>query len=92
MIEIHDAGMEIEDSQHEPAPAVQESEGISRRASHSPQHSVHTPPGEGRQPREEIPRERRYDKLRKLGATEFWGTTDPLEAERWLRATERIFR
>ena len=46
----------------------------------------------GRQLREELPRERRYDKLRKLGATEFWGTTDPLEAEHWLRATERIFR
>ena len=80
--------MDPEGSLNEPAPAVQESEG----ASHSPQHSIHTLSGVGRQPREEIPRERRYDKLRKLGATEFRGTTDPLEAERWLRATERIFR
>ena len=81
MIEIYNAGMEMGDSQPEPAPTVQESEGISRRASHSLQHSIHTPPGDGRQPREEIPRERWYDKLRKLGATEFRGTTDPLEAE-----------
>ena len=37
------------------------------------------------------PRERRYDKLRKMGVEDFRGTTNPLEAERWLQRTERIF-
>ena len=29
--------------------------------------------------------------LRQLGAKEFSGTTDPAEAETWLKGTERIF-
>ena len=33
---------------------------------------------------------RRYDKLRKQGAEEFVGTTDPLVAETWFKRTERI--
>ena len=36
-------------------------------------------------------RERRYEKLRKLGASSFSGTIDPAEAEAWLESTERIF-
>ena len=26
-----------------------------------------------------------------MGATDFYGTIDPIEVERWLRETERIF-
>lgn len=36
-------------------------------------------------------RERRYDKLRKMGAVDFVVTTDPAEAETWLKRTERVF-
>ena len=36
-------------------------------------------------------RERRYETLRKLGATSFSGTLDPAEAEAWLESLERIF-
>src|SRR2546430_14631222 len=32
-----------------------------------------------------------FKEIRKLGATDFFGTTDPEEAEEWLRRTERIF-
>ena len=32
-----------------------------------------------------------FKEARKLGATDFFGTTDPAEAEGWLRRTERIF-
>ena len=70
-----------------PEQAMQESGG----ESHSPQQSVRRPP----MVREALvvvaPRERRYDKLRKMGAEDFKGTTNPLEAERWLQHTERIF-
>ena len=38
-----------------------------------------------------LTRERRYEKLRKLGASSFSGTLDPAEAEAWLESTERIF-
>ena len=44
---------------------------------------MHTPPS--------APRERRFEKLRKLGATLFCGTLDPAEAESWLESTERVF-
>ena len=40
---------------------------------------------------EVAPREKRYDRLRKMGATNFQASTDPIEAERWLREIERIF-
>ena len=46
-----------------------------------------TPPA----PAIDAPKERRYDKFRKMGAEDFKGTTNPLEAERWLQRTERIF-
>ena len=70
-----------------PEPAMQESVG----GSHSPQHSIHGPPPAGQAPVGQAPRERRYDKLRKMGAEDFKGSTNPLEAERWLQRTERIF-
>ena len=38
-----------------------------------------------------VTRERRYEKLRKLGAISFSSTLDPAEAEAWLEGTERIF-
>ena len=77
MIQNGNTGMDTRGSLNELAPAVEKLEG----ASHSPQHSIHTTLGVGRQPREEIPWEGRYDKLRKLRPMEFRGITDPLEAE-----------
>ena len=38
-----------------------------------------------------VPRERRFEKLRKLGVNPFHGTTDPATAEAWLESTERVF-
>ena len=38
-----------------------------------------------------VPREYRYEQLRKLGATPFLGTLDPAEAESWLESVERVF-
>ena len=37
------------------------------------------------------PRERRFEKLRKLGVTPFCGTLDPAKVESWLESTERVF-
>ena len=36
-------------------------------------------------------RSKDFRELRQLGAKEFSGTTDPAEAEAWLKGTERIF-
>ena len=36
-------------------------------------------------------RSKDYKELRQLGAKDFEGTTDPAEAEKWLKRTERIF-
>ena len=47
------------------------------------QQKVHDPPP--------ITRERRYEKLRKLGATPFSGSLYPAEAKAWLETAERIF-
>ena len=67
-------------------------------ASHSPQEGrnrdvTELPPT--RQPEalnpSPVTRERRYEKLRKLGATPFSGTLDPAEVEAWLESIERIF-
>ena len=51
--------------------------------SSSRQQNVQNPPP--------VLRERRYEWLRKLGATSFSGTLDPAEAEAWLESIERIF-
>lgn len=40
-------------------------------------------------PRNE-PVKRNYKELRKLGATDFYGTIDPAEAETWLKRTNRV--
>ena len=40
--------------------------------------------------RETEARDKTYDRLRKQGATEFEGTTDPEIAEEWLRETDRV--
>ena len=74
-------------NQPEPNKTMQESIG----GSHSPQQSVR-----GLAPAREAPmaivlRERRYDKLQKMGAKDCRGTTNPLEAESWLQRTESIF-
>ena len=79
--------MATEENPPVPEEAMQESVG----GSHSPQQSVQRPPVVGDAPVVAAPRERRYDKLRKMGAKDFKGTTNPLEAERWLQRTERIF-
>ena len=39
---------------------------------------------------ENRPRDRRYNKLGKYGAVDFLGSTDPIEAEKWLKRTERV--
>ena len=38
-----------------------------------------------------VQRERRFEKLRKLGVNPFHGTTDPAVAEAWLESSERVF-
>ena len=38
-----------------------------------------------------IPRAKRFEQLRKLGANPFTGTIDPAEAESWLENTDRVF-
>ena len=63
----------------EPMPTTQESTG----ASHSPQASVHAPTAAMGAPVPGVQRPRQYDKLRKNGATDFRGSIDPMEAERW---------
>ena len=79
--------MATEENTPVPKPAIQESEG----ESHSPQQSVRRPINVEEAHAVVAQRERRYDKLRKMGAEDFRGTTNPLEAERWLQRTERIF-
>ena len=70
-----------------PEPAIQESVG----GLHSPQQSVRKLPTVVEAQDVVTSKERRYDKLRKMGVEDFRGTTNPLEAERWLQRTERIF-
>ncbi|WOG89301.1 hypothetical protein DCAR_0208538 [Daucus carota subsp. sativus] len=41
--------------------------------------------------RRNAPVKRNYKELRKLGATDFYGTVDPTEAESWLKRTKRVF-
>ena len=36
-------------------------------------------------------RSKNFKELRQLGAVDFYGTTDPAEAETWLNRTERVF-
>ena len=79
--------MATEENPPVPEPAMQESVG----ELHSPQQSVRRPLTVGDAPVVAAPRERRYDKLWKMGAKDFKGTTNPLEAERWLQRSERIF-
>ena len=66
----------------------------SQEVSKTPQRLTRTPSTtslHGTQRQE--PRSRSMDikELRQLGAKEFFGTTDPAEAEAWLKSTERIF-
>ena len=66
--------------------------GQSTGASHVPR--APTPPPEpenGNQGQERRSRSKDYKELRQLGATDFYGTTDPTEAEAWIKRTERIF-
>ncbi|KAJ8748994.1 hypothetical protein K2173_013434 [Erythroxylum novogranatense] len=63
-------------------PADLESVGASRE---SP-----VPHSEELPPRVPVRRERRYVQLRKQGAVDFYGNTDPAEAEGWLERTERV--
>ena len=75
--------MATEETQLEPEPVMQESIG----GPHDPQHSIHGQLASGGAATVFALRERRYDKLRKMGAEDFRGTTNPLEAERWLQRT-----
>ena len=54
------------------------------------QHLFHPENVREQQGLENRPRGRRYDKLRKYGAVDFLGSTDPVEAEKWLKRTERV--
>ena len=54
------------------------------------QHVFHPENVREQQRLENRPRDRRYDKLRKYGAVDFLGSTDPLEVEKWLKRTERV--
>ena len=45
----------------------------------------------GTQRHEQRSRSKDIKELRQLGAKEFFGTTDPAEAETWLKSTERVF-
>ena len=66
----------------------------------SPAHSQAPPPAPREQVRQRLieqgiqaqgnVRERRYDRLRKQGAVDFNGSTDPIEAETWLKRTQRV--
>ncbi|KAJ8899271.1 hypothetical protein K2173_017306 [Erythroxylum novogranatense] len=64
-------------------PADQGSVGASRESS--------VPRSEELPPRVLEKRERRYDRLRKQEAVDFYGSTDPVEVEGWLERTERVF-
>ena len=75
--------MEAGDQAPEQMAVVQESIGVS----HSPQASVRAHQENGEPQVGEAPGERRYDKLRKMGAVDFQDTTDPMKAEHWLRET-----
>ena len=45
----------------------------------------------GTQRHEQRSRSKDIKELRQLGVKEFFGTTDPAEAETWLKSTERVF-
>ena len=45
----------------------------------------------GTQGQEQRSRSKAIKELRQLGAVDFFGTTDPAEAETWLKRTERVF-
>ena len=54
----------------------------------------HTPPPESvhrTQGQEQKSRSKNFKELHQLGAVDFHGTTDPAEAETWLKRTERVF-
>ena len=71
-----------------PEPTMQESVG----GSHSPPHSIRRSPPVREAPVAPAPRERRHDKLQKMGAEDFKRTTNPLEAKRWLQQTDEFSR
>ena len=54
--------------------------------------SFHTEPTHGTQEQALRSRSKKFKELRQLGAVDFYGTTDPAEAETWLKRTERVFR
>ena len=54
------------------------------------QHVFHPENVREQQGLENRPRDRRCDKLRNYGAVDFLGSTDPVEAEKWLKRTERV--
>ena len=70
---------------------------VDRHFIDAPHGSNRDAPGASLDRQQDVPRpspdtrERRYETLRKLGATSFSGTLDPAEAEAWLESLERIF-
>ena len=64
----------------------------STEASHAPhEHTPHSERLRETLERDLRSRSKEYKELRQLGAIDFHGTTDPAEAEAWLKRTERIF-
>ena len=59
-------------------------------AQHAPHEQIHLEQHEQEVHGPHEYRERRYDKLRKQGAVDFSGTTDPSVAETWLKRTQRV--
>ena len=82
------------DSQDQFAQRIEESaeSGRSRGASHALPTQTPIPESVQRtQGRVQKFRSKDFKELRQLGAVDFNGTTDPAEAETWLKRTERIF-
>ena len=66
----------------------------SQEVSQTPQRHTRTPSTtstHGTQRHEPRSRSKDIKELRQLGAKEFFGTTDPAEAEAWLKSIERLF-
>ena len=84
----------IMDSQAQFAQTIEESaeSGRSRGASHALNEQTRTLESMIRtQGQERKSRSKDVKELRLLGTIDFSGTTDPAEAEAWLKRTERIF-
>ena len=82
------------DSQEQNAQRIEGSAESRRSIGASHALHEHTPPPESvhrTQGREQKSHSKNFKELRQLGVVDFYGTTDPAEAETWLTRTERVF-